>query len=127
MSFLTGDLLLSNSHNPPSTPLHTVYMNPSFQLERSDNEFTDKELSYKQAPSIPLTPFTSQVGGHSSFLRFSDRILCKPLVPSEQMFYERADEVFPALKQFMAAYLGIVNVTFKRDAPSQSINERYPH
>ncbi|KAJ3104568.1 hypothetical protein HDU97_009080 [Phlyctochytrium planicorne] len=63
-------------------------------------------------PSLPLTPFTNQVGGHASFLRFSDKALCKPLDPRERNFYENVETSHPELKPFMATYLGVVNVTY---------------
>ncbi|KAJ3219099.1 hypothetical protein HDU67_002755 [Dinochytrium kinnereticum] len=63
-------------------------------------------------PSLPLTPFTNQVGGHASFLRFSDKALCKPLDPRERNFYENVETSHPELKPFIATYLGVVNVTY---------------
>ncbi|KAI8846362.1 hypothetical protein BC829DRAFT_353692, partial [Chytridium lagenaria] len=60
-------------------------------------------------PSLPLTPFTNQVGGHASFLRFSDKALCKPLDPRERNFYENVETSHPELKPFIATYLGVVN------------------
>ncbi|KAJ3082466.1 Inositol hexakisphosphate kinase 1 [Quaeritorhiza haematococci] len=63
-------------------------------------------------PSLPLTPFTNQVGGHASVLRFSDKALCKPLDQREQNFNELVEELQPELSELMATYLGVVNVTF---------------
>ncbi|RKO86907.1 hypothetical protein BDK51DRAFT_1523, partial [Blyttiomyces helicus] len=57
-------------------------------------------------PTLPLTPFRNQVGGHASFLRFSDRALCKPLDPRERDFYEEVEAAHPELKPFIATYLG---------------------
>ncbi|KAI8927441.1 hypothetical protein BC831DRAFT_392142, partial [Entophlyctis helioformis] len=64
-------------------------------------------------PSLPLTPFKNQVGGHAAFLRVSDKALCKPLDHREQSFYETIEQFHPDLKPFIASYLGIVNVTFR--------------
>ncbi|KAJ1548248.1 hypothetical protein HK096_006443 [Nowakowskiella sp. JEL0078] len=63
-------------------------------------------------PTLPLTPFTNQVGGHTPFLRFSDRALLKPVDPMEKLFYEQLESIHPELKAFVATYLGTVNVTF---------------
>ncbi|KAJ3191115.1 hypothetical protein HK101_008076 [Irineochytrium annulatum] len=52
------------------------------------------------------------VGGHASFLRFSDKAVCKPLDPRERNFYELIETSHPELKPFMATYLGVVNVAY---------------
>eukprot|EP00842_Homolaphlyctis_polyrhiza_P001556 jgi/Hompol1/2400/HPOL_005985-RA len=70
-------------------------------------------------PSLPLTPFKDQVGGHAAFLRFSDKALCKPLDPREHQFYELVEANHPNLKPFIATYLGVVNVTFR--SPSSDV------
>ena len=56
---------------------------------------------------------THQVGGHASFLRFSEKALCKPLDSREQSFYEKISSEYPQILPFVATYLGIVNVSFK--------------
>ena len=48
------------------------------ECEEDDEEFDAIQEFWKASPSLPLTPFTNQVGGHASFLRFSDKALCKP-------------------------------------------------
>ena len=65
--------------------------------------------------ALPLTPFKNQVGGHTSFLRFSEKALCKPLDTRERDFYETLDKslFLMDLKPFVASYLGCVNVKFK--------------
>ncbi|KAJ3246516.1 hypothetical protein HDU78_006736 [Chytriomyces hyalinus] len=63
-------------------------------------------------PSLPLTPFNNQVGGHAMVLRFSEKALCKQLDTRERDFYEHVEESHPELKKFMPTYLGVVNVTY---------------
>ncbi|KAJ3314920.1 hypothetical protein HDU76_002319, partial [Blyttiomyces sp. JEL0837] len=77
-----------------------------------DDDDADSMEARNSPPSLPLTPFNNQVGGHASFLRFSDKALCKPLDPRERNFYEHIDSSHPELKKFMATYLGVVNVTY---------------
>ncbi|KAJ3015735.1 hypothetical protein HKX48_004420 [Thoreauomyces humboldtii] len=62
--------------------------------------------------SLPLVPYKNQVGGHASFLRFSDKALCKPLNSKERDFYEAVETMHPEIKSFIATYLGVVNVTY---------------
>ncbi|KAJ3218387.1 hypothetical protein HK099_005088, partial [Clydaea vesicula] len=62
--------------------------------------------------SLPLTPFSDQVGGHASFLRFSEKALCKPLNPNERDFYEIVETKHPELNPYVARCLGPVTVSF---------------
>ncbi|KAJ2993251.1 Inositol hexakisphosphate kinase 1 [Globomyces sp. JEL0801] len=77
-------------------------------------------------PSLPLTPFKNQVGGHASFLRFSEKALCKPHDNREQTFYEKIAADHPELLPFLASYLGIVNVTFRHSVDDNQLGENSP-
>ncbi|OAQ35641.1 SAICAR synthase-like protein, partial [Linnemannia elongata AG-77] len=57
-------------------------------------------------PALPLVPFTNQVGGHASFLRFSNKAICKPVSENEQVFYEYLEAHHPEVLPFIPAYLG---------------------
>ncbi|KAJ3041461.1 hypothetical protein HDV00_009257 [Rhizophlyctis rosea] len=70
-------------------------------------------------------PFKNQVGGHASFLRFSDKALCKPLDPREKNFYELIGASHPELKAFIATYLGFVNVTYSTNE-TEGVSEGTP-
>ncbi|RKP08838.1 hypothetical protein THASP1DRAFT_9953, partial [Thamnocephalis sphaerospora] len=59
--------------------------------------------------SLPLTPFPNQVGGHSSFLRFSSRAVCKLLNHHEKEFYELMASKQSQLLEFAPSYLGVLN------------------
>ncbi|KAI9355386.1 hypothetical protein DFJ73DRAFT_277721 [Zopfochytrium polystomum] len=72
----------------------------------------DSLRASESPPSLPLSPFSNQVGGHTSFLRFSDKAVCKPLDPRERSFYEYIAASHPELNDFVATYLGIINVTY---------------
>lgn len=78
---------------------------------------TDSELSdildlSSSPPSVPLLPFNNQVGGHASFLRFSEKAVCKPLDQQEKNFYESLETLHPELKPFVPTYFGVVNVSY---------------
>ncbi|EPZ34678.1 Inositol polyphosphate kinase domain-containing protein [Rozella allomycis CSF55] len=62
--------------------------------------------------SVPLIPFTNQVGGHASFLRFTEKALCKPMTLREKEFYESIERFNPTLKEFTPIYLGVINVSY---------------
>ena len=64
--------------------------------------------------SLPLTPFTNQVGGHASFLRFSDKAVCKPLNVKEKEFYEFVNQSQSELINFLPAFYGVVNVSYEK-------------
>ncbi|KAI9231185.1 MAG: hypothetical protein BYD32DRAFT_376450, partial [Podila humilis] len=65
-------------------------------------------------PALPLVPFTNQVGGHASFLRFSNKAICKPVSNNEQVFYEYLEAHHPEVLPFIPAYLGVLNVTYRQ-------------
>jgi len=69
-------------------------------------------------PSVRLTPFGNQVGGHTSFFRFSKRAVCKPLVRREHQFYEILEKLHPDLLPFVSQYLGVLNVTHRGELGS---------
>jgi hypothetical protein len=62
--------------------------------------------------SIPLLPFTNQVGGHASLFRFSKRAICKPATKKERAFYVYLESRHPELLPFLSQYLGVLNVTY---------------
>jgi hypothetical protein len=79
-------------------------------INSSDDE---NEIDLTKSPSsVPLIPFTNQVGGHAPFLRFSEKAICKPFNQRENDFYQSIDMFNPELKEFTPIYLGLVNVTY---------------
>ncbi|KAJ2162133.1 inositol polyphosphate kinase kcs1 [Coemansia sp. RSA 552] len=65
-------------------------------------------------PSLALTPFVNQVGGHTPFLKFSGSAICKPMNERERRFYEAVDYLHPDLYKYVPSCLGVVNVTYQR-------------
>ncbi|KAG0251410.1 hypothetical protein DFQ27_008772 [Actinomortierella ambigua] len=72
------------------------------------------ETYHSESPALPLVPFTNQVGGHASFLRFSNKAICKPVSRNEQVFYEFLEAEHPEVLPFIPAYLGVLNVTYRQ-------------
>lgn len=115
----------SESHSPGSSFTRLGFGRPrrysaaeslgeeSEQEAEDDDDYSDFLATLQddrdRRPTLPLTPFSDQVGGHTPFLRFSDKAVCKPLDEVERDFYENAD---PELTEFMAGYLGVVDVTY---------------
>jgi len=101
-----------------SVPQNTRHFHTrSLSTGSSDDELLDDEVDHaisfsRSPPTLPLTPFANQVGGHTSFLRFSERAVCKPVDPIEKEFYESVEVRHPELKPFIASYLGVVNVSY---------------
>ncbi|KAJ1941382.1 inositol polyphosphate kinase kcs1, partial [Linderina macrospora] len=65
-------------------------------------------------PSLALTPFVNQVGGHTPFLKFSGSAICKPMNERERAFYEAVDYLHRDLYRFVPSCLGVVNVTYRK-------------
>ncbi|KAG0236993.1 hypothetical protein BGX31_003758 [Mortierella sp. GBA43] len=81
----------------------------------ADEDFGDETSAYhSDSPALPLVPFTNQVGGHASFLRFSNKAICKPVSENEQAFYEYLEAHHPEVLPFIPAYLGVLNVTYRQ-------------
>ncbi|CAG8537450.1 4650_t:CDS:2 [Dentiscutata erythropus] len=62
------------------------------------------------------------IGGHTSFFRFSQKAVCKPSVPREHYFYELIDKYHPELLPFIPQYLGVVNVNNR----THDVNNKIP-
>ncbi|KAJ2612381.1 inositol polyphosphate kinase kcs1 [Coemansia sp. RSA 1365] len=71
-------------------------------------------IGHVTPPSLALTPFVNQVGGHTPFLKFSGSAICKPMNERERRFYEAVDYLHPDLYKFVPSCLGVVNVTYRR-------------
>ncbi|KAF9915916.1 hypothetical protein BX616_005063, partial [Lobosporangium transversale] len=81
----------------------------------ADEDFGGETSAYHSgSPALPLVPFTNQVGGHASFLRFSNKAICKPVSQNEQVFYEYIEIHHPEVLPYIPAYLGVLNVTYRQ-------------
>ncbi|KAG0199112.1 hypothetical protein BGX28_007553 [Mortierella sp. GBA30] len=97
----------------------------------ADEDFDGETSAYhSESPALPLVPFQNQVGGHASFLRFSNKAICKPVSGNEQVFYEYLEAHHPELLPFIPAYLGVLNVTYRQlpnpdgeDRPGEMVPE----
>ncbi|CAG8455090.1 14365_t:CDS:2, partial [Ambispora leptoticha] len=78
------------------------------------SDYGEKDVFQPESPrAVPLTPFANQVGGHTSFFRFSKKAVCKPLCRQENLFYETLETQHPELLPYVPKYLGVLNVTYK--------------
>ncbi|EME40762.1 hypothetical protein DOTSEDRAFT_47051 [Dothistroma septosporum NZE10] len=81
-----------------------------------------------QAPApigaVELKPYKHQVGGHSAVYRFSRRAVCKQLNSKENMFYETVEKHHPNLLGFMPRYIGVLNVTYRKDKRSKPTSDK---
>ncbi|KAJ3170193.1 hypothetical protein HDU88_008819 [Geranomyces variabilis] len=111
--YSSSDASLSRSHDlPRKTSRHARSMSFT-NSDDEDEEHAHWDRGFRNSPPLlPLVPYKNQVGGHASFLRFSDKALCKPLNAREKDFYEAVETMHPEIKSFIATYLGVVNVTY---------------
>lgn len=65
--------------------------------------------------AVELKPYKHQVGGHTTVYRFSRRAVCKQLNSKENMFYETIEKHHPELLGFMPKYIGVLNVTYRKE------------
>jgi inositol-hexakisphosphate 5-kinase len=65
--------------------------------------------------AVELKPYKHQVGGHTTVYRFSRRAVCKQLNSKENKFYETVEKYHPELLGFMPRYIGVLNVTYRKD------------
>ncbi|KAJ2084226.1 inositol polyphosphate kinase kcs1 [Coemansia sp. RSA 988] len=84
------------------------------RLKPGFNSALRSRIGHVTPPSLALTPFVNQVGGHTPFLKFSGSAICKPMNERERRFYEAVDYLHPDLYRFVPSCLGVVNVTYRR-------------
>lgn len=74
--------------------------------------------------AIELIPYKHQVGGHTTIWRFSRRAVCKQLNNRENEFYETIERYHRDLLAFLPRYIGVLNVTFQREARRRSVSKK---
>jgi len=74
----------------------------------------DEGTSRNDGPTC-LEPFSHQVGGHVSVLRWDDRTVCKPYSTREHQFYERT-LASKTLIDFVPAFKGVIEVGLVEDS-----------
>lgn len=96
-----------------TTPTNTPHIKPRSERRASHGRDIDEPVA--PVGAVELTPYTHQVGGHTSIYRFSRRAVCKQLNSKENMFYETVEKHHPGLLSFMPRYIGVLNVTYRKD------------
>ncbi|KAJ1665935.1 inositol polyphosphate kinase kcs1 [Coemansia sp. RSA 1646] len=109
---------LSDKHNISSNSNSTMHVDNMRSSAGDGNTSTQywHEGGVVTPPSLALTPFVNQVGGHTPFLKFSGSAICKPMNERERRFYEAVDYLHRDLYKFVPSCLGVVNVTYRRAA-----------
>lgn len=83
-----------------------------------------EDPSKEPLEAIELIPYKHQVGGHTTIWRFSRRAVCKQLNNRENEFYETIERYHRDLLPFLPRYIGVLNVTFKKEARRRSTSKK---
>ncbi|KAI6878253.1 SAICAR synthase-like protein [Hortaea werneckii] len=101
-----------------TTPTATPH--GSLQISQIASTSPSKLKRHRKPPApigaVELKPYKHQVGGHTTVYRFSRRAVCKQLNSKENRFYETVEKYHPELLGFMPRYIGVLNVTYRKDA-----------
>ncbi|KAJ1674755.1 inositol polyphosphate kinase kcs1 [Spiromyces aspiralis] len=104
----------SDLDSSSSTASNSSNSNGNAETNSDKEYYSDGDEQGLSVPfSLRLAPFTNIVGGHTPFLKFSGRAICKPLNPRELEFYENVATLNPQLQPFLPEFLGIINVTYR--------------
>ena len=101
------------SEKEETTPTAT----PQVQGETKPESSRRRRSHHAPPPigAVELKPYKHQVGGHTTVYRFSRRAVCKQLNSKENMFYETIEKRHPELLGFMPKYIGVLNVTYRKE------------
>ncbi|KAK5136606.1 hypothetical protein LTR08_002620 [Meristemomyces frigidus] len=100
------------STTPTATPRNKLHITTVEELPAK----TQRPKSPAPIGAVELKPYKHQVGGHNTVYRFSRRAVCKQLNSKENVFYETVERYHPELLGFMPRYIGVLNVTYRKDA-----------
>ncbi|KAH7021148.1 uncharacterized protein B0I36DRAFT_252877 [Microdochium trichocladiopsis] len=107
---------------PTSLPSSDV---PQSTVPVEDDPPVEAEPDHKQPlEAIELVPYKHQVGGHTTVWRFSKKAVCKQLNNRENEFYENIERYHRALLPFLPRYIGVLNVTFRKQPRRKSVVKR---
>ncbi|KAK4543574.1 hypothetical protein LTR36_005469 [Oleoguttula mirabilis] len=98
---------------PTATPQAKSHMTPA---KESPTKAKRSHKPPEPIGAVELKPYKHQVGGHNTVYRFSRRAVCKQLNSKENVFYETVEKYHPELLGFMPRYIGVLNVTYRKDA-----------
>lgn len=98
------------------TATPTATPRPQSQISQSSPS-KSKRSHRPPAPvgAVELKPYNHQVGGHNTVYSFSRRAVCKQLNSKENKFYETVEKYHPELLAYMPRYIGVLNVTYRKD------------
>ncbi|KAM0715833.1 hypothetical protein Q7P37_008347 [Cladosporium fusiforme] len=118
--YSTSESLSQASEDEETTPTATPTAKSGFsEVKRAHSHAQPPEVM----DAVELKPYRHQVGGHTTIYRFSRRAVCKQLNSKENMFYETIERNHPELLGFMPRYIGVLNVTYRKDKRKLAITE----
>lgn len=94
---------------------HTLY---------DDHVHDHQDHTPQPLEAIELIPYKHQVGGHTTLWRFSRRAVCKQLNNRENEFYETIERYHRDLLHFLPRYIGVLNVTFRKQGRRKSSSKK---
>ncbi|CZR51931.1 related to transcription factor KCS1 [Phialocephala subalpina] len=126
-----GQNVVENNHDSTAThltdPPHATLDTPSTTKESLANDYGQYVHDHKLEEAEPLyaielKPYRHQVGGHTTMWKFSKRAVCKQLNNRENEIYERIEHFHPKLLKFMPRYIGVLNVTYRKERRKSTKN-----
>ncbi|KAK4918584.1 inositol polyphosphate kinase kcs1 [Elasticomyces elasticus] len=102
---------------PTATPTNALHITQAMEAPTERKRAPPEPIG-----AVELKPYNHQVGGHSTIYRFSRRAVCKQLNSKENKFYETIEQWHPELLSFMPRYIGVLNVTYRKDGKKQKPN-----
>ncbi|KAK3070487.1 inositol polyphosphate kinase kcs1, partial [Teratosphaeriaceae sp. CCFEE 6253] len=108
---------------PTATPtnLHLTHTPASASPQRRTHAHPPAPPPPAPITAVELKPYKHQVGGHSTVYRFSRRAVCKQLNSKENRFYETVEKWHPELLAFMPRYIGVLNVTYRKEKRGKAV------
>ncbi|KAH7257764.1 hypothetical protein BKA59DRAFT_120709 [Fusarium tricinctum] len=132
LTFKRGDLIPEKGEEGAVIEEEITVTTESIKQPQIVSHYEDQAHDYQHDPQEPLEaieliPYKHQVGGHTTLWRFSRRAVCKQLNNRENEFYETIERYHRDLLPFLPRYIGVLNVTFQKQARRKSTSKKDEH
>ncbi|KAG6040758.1 hypothetical protein E4U41_007198 [Claviceps citrina] len=117
-----GVFLAADDHGLNKCP--QVKQRSTLVTPYEDHVHPHQHIPRQPLDAIELIPYKHQVGGHTTLWRFSRRAVCKQLNNRENEFYETIERYHRDLLPFLPRYIGVLNVTFRKQPRRKSTMRR---